>query len=59
MHRQPTQFLHILRFFFTNLRAAVWVMSVPAIVPGKLHGHKKSDEEEEEEGHIFGLLTSL
>jgi len=34
-------------------------MSVPAIVPGKLHGYKKSDEEEEEEGHIFGLLTSL
>jgi len=33
-------------------------MSVPAIVPGKLRGYKKSDEEEEE-GHIFGLLTSL
>ena len=56
MHRRPTQFLHILSFF-TNLRAAVWVMSVPATVPGKLRGYKKSDEEEEE--HIFGLLTSL
>jgi len=58
MHRRPTQFLHILSFF-TNLRAAVWVMSVPAIVPWKLCGYKKSDEEEEEEGHIFGLLIAL
>jgi len=31
-------------------------MSLSAIVPEKLPGNKKCDEEKEEEGHIFGLF---
>ena len=38
--------------------SGVLIMSLSAIVPEKSHGNKKCDEEEdeEEEGHIFGLF---
>jgi len=45
-----------------NGSSGVLIMSVSAIVPEKLHGNKKCDEEKEEEEelrHIFGPLASL
>jgi len=39
-----------------NGSSGVLIMSLPAIVPEKLRGNEKCDEEEEEERHIFGCF---